>query len=407
LRFLAQLGGAMTAAGELTHQVDERLQLVAAAYGARDAHISVLPGLVVLSPGPGQPTVVEDTSWMPKELRLDQVTAVFDVVRRGERGALHPAAGTRRLQAILASPSPAGTLMLVVSHVVLTVGLCLVLRPTAADIAVAAVFGALVGLASRGATRVPSLAAVMPVLAACGVSAGTFALARAGWIDADLQAMIPPLLLSLPGVTLMTAVVELAAGEAVAGAARLASGVVQLLLLAFGIVVGAQLVGAEAAGQALVQAQADNIGWWGPWLGVLVFALGMRLYFSAPRRALPWLLLVLYAGWIAQVIGDELVGGYVSAFLGAFVMAPLAYLVARQPTAPPALVTLVPGFWLLVPGALSLFGVAKIVGGTADVGDLVDAGGTIVAIGLGALCGYPLYRSAVGLAARMRSTRRA
>ena len=43
-------------------------------------------------------------------------------------------------------------------------------------------------------------------------------------------------------------------------------------------------------------------------------------------------------------------------------MTPVALAIARLPGGPPSQVTFLPAFWLLVPGALGLIGVATIVG---------------------------------------------
>ena len=59
--------------------------------------------------------------------------------------------------------------------------------------------------------------------------------------------MIPPLVTFLPGAALTTSVVELSAGEMVTGASRLVAGTLQLVLLAFGIVAGAQAFGAPSS----------------------------------------------------------------------------------------------------------------------------------------------------------------
>jgi uncharacterized membrane protein YjjB (DUF3815 family) len=58
-------------------------------------------------------------------------------------------------------------------------------------------------------------------------------------------------------------------------------------------------------------------------------------------------------------------------------------------------VSFLPAFWLLVPGALGLVGVTEYLGQDplAGVQDFLGAVGSMVAIGLGVLCGYPLYRS--------------
>ena len=91
------------------------------------------------------------------------------------------------------------------------------------------------------------------------------------------------------------------------------------------------------------------------------------------------------------MLGDLLLGGVFSAFVGALVVTPVTALVARQPTGPAALVSFTPAFWLLVPGALGLVGVADVLGGdTAAGASLVATLSTMVAIALGVLAGSSL-----------------
>jgi len=67
---------------------------------------------------------------------------------------------------------------------------------------------------------------------------------------------------------------------------------------------------------------------------------------------------------------------------------PVAVLVARQQSGPPAIVCFLPAFWLLVPGALGLVGVASVLGGdSGGVSSLVTTVSTMVAIALGVLAG--------------------
>jgi hypothetical protein len=77
----------------------------------------------------------------------------------------------------------------------------------------------------------------------------------------------------------------------VSGASRLVNGFVQLALLAFGIVAAGALVGASPGD--FVDHRAAGLGAWAGWAGVIVFAIGVYLHFSAPLRSLPWMLLVL------------------------------------------------------------------------------------------------------------------
>jgi uncharacterized membrane protein YjjB (DUF3815 family) len=237
----------------------------------------------------------------------------------------------------------------IVGHVVLTLGICLLLQPSWGDLVLAAAFGAFVGAFKLVGARWPSVQMITPVTAAFVIAAVTFLLAGQGWADADLRAMVPPIVTFLPGGMLTMAVVELAAAEMVSGASRLVTGAVQLLLLAFGITGAAQVVGIPT-GDALIEAPSNLTGVWVAWLAVPLVAVGNFLYFSAPRRSLGWLCLVLVAASVGQYLGDLALGGYLSGFVGAIVMTPVAYLVERRPSGPPALVSFLPAFWLLVPG---------------------------------------------------------
>ena len=393
-QFLLYLGSALTAAGEAVNEIEDRLRRVAAAYGAPSARVSVLPTYLVVSLEPGRAATLEPTQQLRGGLRLDQTAALYELLRSAERGRLPPAAGTRQVQTIVDMPPRFGPGVRVLGHAVLTVGICLILQPTWGDLILAALFGVLVGTFKLVGARWAGLQMIMPVGAAFTVSAITFLLAGTGWADADLRAMVAPLATFLPGAMLTMAVVELSAAEIITGSSRLVAGVLQLLLLAFGIIGAAQAVGLPRS-QLPADAPQNSLGPWAPWLGVLVVAVGSYLLYSGPRRSIGWLCLVLYAGWIGQYLGNLLLGSYLGGLIGAIVLTVVAYLVERTPSGPPALVSFLPGFWLLVPGALSLIGMTEYLSHNAAMGseDLLGATGSMVAVALGVLCGHPLYRA--------------
>jgi uncharacterized membrane protein YjjP (DUF1212 family) len=402
-QFLLFLGSGLTAAGEAVNEIEGHIRRVALAYGAPDARVSVLPTYLVVALEPGRPAAVEPTRQLRGALRLDQTSALFTVVKSAERGAISPRDGVRRIQEIIDSRPRFGPVVTIAGHLLLTMGICLVLQPTGGSLALAALFGVLVAVLKQFATRWASIQMIMPVAAAFMVSAITFALSQHGWADADMRSMVAPLVTFLPGAALTMAVVELSAAEMITGASRLVAGALQLLLLGFGIVAAAAVVGVPAPDD-LAGNHAGPLGAWAPWLGVLLVGIGSYLFHSAPPRSLRWLCLVLYVGWLGQSLGSHLFGGYVSGFFGAIAMTPVAYLVARLPSGPPALVSFLPAFWLLVPGALGLIGVTKYLGhdATAGMQDLIGTVGSMISIALGVLCGYPLYRSLERSLARLR-----
>ena len=179
--------------------------------------------------------------------------------------------------------------------------------------------------------------------------------------------------------------IELSTGQMISGAGRLAAGAAQLVLLGLGILAAAALVGVPAFD---LTATKPALGAVGPWLAVGVFGIGIVMNLCARPSSLGWILLVLYVAYGGQVLGGLFFGGVLSAFVGAAVMTPVADLVARQRTGPPAIVSFTPAFWLLVPGALGLVGVAALLNGdSTGTTTLITTVETMVAIALGVLVG--------------------
>jgi uncharacterized membrane protein YjjP (DUF1212 family) len=383
--FLVQLGAAMNAAGESVQSVQDRLTRAACAYGAESARISAFPTFMMVSIALGEPAALELTTTVAPS-RLDQISALEHLVHDAEQAAVDPGVGLCRLEEIRRMRPRFGPIQSIVGYAILTLGLCLVLHPAPRNVAAAAVFGALVGFL-RSWERNRSLQILMPFIAAFAVAAASALAVKHGLDGPGLAAMVASLVVFLPGAALTTAVLELAAGQMVSGSARLVSGAMQLALLAFGMLAGVELVGVPSP--AVFAGSGDVLGSWAPWVAVVVFAVGVTVAYSAPAGSFPTLVVVLYAAWAGQVLGNAIFGIYVSAFVGAFVMTPVAYWVARLPSAMPQYASFLPGFWLLVPGALGVIGLTELAGdaGAAGAHDLVATVVSIFAVALGVLCG--------------------
>jgi uncharacterized membrane protein YjjP (DUF1212 family) len=406
--FVLEAGRALSLAGTAVSETQERLTRIAAAAGAGDPRVVAFPTALMIALDGAGPTTIEAVPQLTGALRLDQISVLYQVVRQAERGELEPEQGLARLRVIRTMQPRHRRVVTLLAHIVMTIGLCLILRPTPLDVLLAAGLGALVGAFTLLARGHRTVSVLIPVFSAAVVSALTFTAVKHGIADAGLRTLVAPLVTFLPGGALTTATVELASGEMLAGASRLVSGILQLLLLAFGIVVGVRLAGLPSA-RAFDDNAANLLGWWAPWLGVVLFGIAAAVYFSAPRGALPWLMVVLLTAWIGQLAGDRLAGANVSGFFGALAMTPVAMAISRLPGGPPSQVTFLPAFWLLVPGAVGLIGVTEIVGSPATAGlqDLVQPLASILAIALGVLCGASVHRglSASGRLLRPKRTR--
>ncbi len=382
--FLVELGKLLILSGESVDVVRRRLLAVARVADADDLDVVVLPTVLLVQAGgmsTGQVRLTSAVSGV--RLRLDQVSAVYDLSGRAERGEVSVRDAHAEVATILALPAPFGRVIRTLGLGVLSAGFALALQPTLLGVAGAFVLGTLVGLVLL--IRVAELQAVMPVLVSFGVAAIVFVAADHYDGENPIRSLIPPLVVFLPGAAITTGTMELAAGQTISGASRLVEGLMDLLLLAFGIVAAAALVGTPPTD--LIDRPFDQLGSWTTVLALVVIALGNHLHLCAPRRAMPWILLVLAAASAGQEFGAAVFEPELSGFFGALAMTPLVLLIGRRREGPPSMVLFLPAFWLLVPGAAGLIGVTAIVGTTSRLGpaDFTTTMVTVLSIALGVL----------------------
>jgi uncharacterized membrane protein YjjP (DUF1212 family) len=406
LLFLADLGAALNAIGETVDAIEQRLAVIARAYGLHDARFSVGPTSLFLTLGRGEAATIEPTRLLSATPRIDQIAAVHRLAEAAERGVVAPWAGIAQLEEIRAMSSRFGPLQSVLGYSTLTVGIALILHPALWDVAAAAVLGTLVGVLRLLAHGRRTFEVLLPFVAAFAVAALAALAVKYEITDPGLRAMIASLVVFIPGVSLTTAVLELAEGQMISGSSRLVWATTQLGLIAFGIVAGVSAAGVPP--ERAFSSSDELLGGWAPWLGVFVFALGVVVAHSTPPGAVPSLLVVLYAAWTGQVVGDALFGAYSSGFVGAVVMTLVAYQLARLNRTMPVYAMFLPGFWLLVPGSLGLIGLTTFLA-FPEAASGTDVFAVIAAIGsvaLGVLCGIEVHRWVVGAERRAHAVTR-
>lgn len=387
LDLLRRLGAALVRAGDAADRVTIILEDVARAYSVHDMHFMVFPTGVFVRVGADDLSRVDFAPASNAPLRLDQIDAVYRVVDDIRLTHLPAAEASRRLDELLGSRPRFPAWVRVVGASVLTLGLGLMLHPVVGALPAYLVAGAVVGLLTVWAERWTGMAVILPVVAAFVVSWAAFELGKPVIGAWPLDIIIPALVTLLPGAALTMATVELAAGSMISGASRLMYGLERLLLLSFGITLAIQLAGLKGA-----HSPTETLGGWAPWLGVLVFCAGHFLASSVPRHTIRWLVVALYFAYAVQVASSQLLGALGGSFVAGALLVPLAYAGQQRPSGPPVMVTFLPAFWMLVPGALGLEGVTQLAGthAAAGLGDFVNALLTIVAIAVGVLVGAGL-----------------
>jgi uncharacterized membrane protein YjjP (DUF1212 family) len=390
-RFVAALGAAMSAANYPVTMVHRVMEQTARAYGL-DHEFLALPNYVQVGSATGEGIYIANPDFT---VRYDQSFPLAKLVARAPSGTVSPADGMAELDRIRNLDKRFPVWITITGYAVQSVGLALILQPTPWSLYGAAILGLLVGGLTVIGRRIEAIGYMLPTVCAFLVALIVFTFENRWHVGTDsLRALAAPLATFLPGAAITLAVIELATHHVVSGASRLVAGFMQIAQLAFGILIAAQIAGIADA--YLVTTQFNRLGPWAPFLGVLVYGVGILLNFAPPAKFLPWMVVMLYVAYGGQWIGNEVLGSYASGFCGGLALILFALAISHRPNTPPTMSLVVPGFWLLVPGSLGFMGITQLLGtdSTAAVtGTLIS----MMSIAIGVQTGLLLWRAAIQL----------
>jgi uncharacterized membrane protein YjjP (DUF1212 family) len=387
MEFLTELGKALTASGISVVDITSILEKIADAYDIK-AEILVFPTMILIKIGEHESAPLNAANQKPGLLPLNQVSEIYELIYQAEAAEITIDEAKKCLRKILSEKHQFGPIGILIGYILFSMGIGMLLQPTVEQLIVSGVLGAIVGILlilSRNRLR---FLLILPVIAAFIVSSLFLWGVKGGLITGSVTMLLPALAYFLPGATLTTGMFELAYGEIISGASRVIYGTAILFLILFGVLVGIQITGIPP--QSLLIANSVNgLGWWAPYLGVLIFAVGMYLFMSIRNKDMPWVILILYIAFFGQQIGNHFVGGFFGAFSGSLLMAISGTIIERRDHKTPSFVSVLPAFWILVPGSLGFISLATFVTQNyfAAITDATLVAMTIVAISLGLLLG--------------------
>ena len=390
-QFVAALGAAMAAANYPVTMVRGVMEQTARAYGL-DHEFLALPNYVQVGSASGEGIYIANPDF---NVRYDQSFPLATLVARAPTGTVSPEEGMAELERIRNLDKRFPVWITILGYAVQSVGLALILQPTPWSLYGAATLGLLVGALSVIGRRIEAIGYMLPTVCAFLVALIVFSFENRWHVGTDsLRALAAPLATFLPGAAITLAVIELATHHVVSGASRLVAGFMQIAQLAFGILIAAQIAG--IADTNLVTTEINRLGPWAPFIGVLVYGLGIWLNFAPPTKFLPWMVLMLYIAYAGQWIGNAVLGSYASGFGGGLTLILFALAISHRPNTPPTMSLVVPGFWLLVPGSLGFMGITQLLG-THSTGVFTATLISMMSIAVGVQTGLLLWRAAIQL----------
>lgn len=294
----------------------------------------------------------------PGEVNLSKLAALEQVSYDVARGHVPPDEGSVAIERIVQASSPYGSTVTALAYGAVSGAACQFLGGGMNEIAVATTLGLGLGILALFARDHPRLGGVFEPTSAFLVSIGAVGLARIAGPVSVLIATLSGLIVLIPGLTLTTAMTELATRHLASGTARLSSAFITFLGIAFGVALGNRL-GGVAFG---VPAPAEPIPLppWATLAALIVAPLCFTVILRAAPRDTLWIIAAGAIGVVGGRIGAALLGVELGTFTGALAVA-LASGGFERWRHRPAAVVLVPGLLLLVPGSVGFRSLSSLL----------------------------------------------
>lgn len=361
-KLLTEMPRALSTYGTPAHRLEEAMTLCADRLGV-SAGFFAMPTAVICTIGEGDAARTHVVRVSPGEVdlcKLDRVDAAMGRLLRGEWGA---AQALEEIHAIRAAPRRYPVLLTVACFGVASGGAAQFFAGSWVDAGVSAVLGIVVGWFAVFAQERRDLARLTDFLAGAVVAA--VAALLGGRIGGATPAIISvsSLIFLFPGLTLTTAIHELATKNLIAGTARLMGALMVLLSIGFGVGVGqvamARWTQPPVPGTPIPLAVEPG--------AILIVPLALVVLFRARLRDAVVIVPTAALGYYAARLGTIWAGPELGAGFGAFLVGLAGNWYARVSRRPTA-ITLVPGVMLLVPGVVGFRSVSSFLAHDAVAG---------------------------------------
>lgn len=352
-----KLARALHVHGAPAHRLEEALSLVCGQLGVEGQFFSTPTSLLAgFGPLDAQRTYLLRVE--PGGVDLEKQALLYDVVTDLADGRVGAVEAAARIDAIEAALPRYGALAQLAAAGTASATSAVLFGGGALEVSVAGGIGLLVGSVQLAAARLRPLERIQEgVAAVLAALAAALADHVAGPISVAV-AVLAGLVMMLPGLTLTTAMTELATHNLVSGTSRLASATTTLLMLGFGVALGTRIADLTLGPGLTVAAQP--LPAWAPPIALAVSPVVFAIVFRVLPRDLPWVLGAAFLAFYAARGGAVLLGPELGLFLATLALGLAANLWSRLLSRPSA-VAVVPAIILLVPGSLGYRSLASLM----------------------------------------------
>lgn len=353
--FLLRLGEELHAHGTPADRLEQSVGACARALGI-DAQLFATPTSFFAAFGAPGSQATHLVRVEPGDVDLGTLAELDGLTAQVERGQITPEQAHASLETVVAGPRVWSSPTTVLSFGLASASAACFFGGSWPDVLGSWILGAMLGVMLLCFGRRPAYARVLEPVAAAVVTALALFAGNVIGLSAEVVTLAA-LIVLVPGFTLTIAMSELATRHWASGTARLAGAGVVFLTLGFGVAMGRSV-------QTFFH-EASTVVWapvplWAEVVALAVAPIAFTVLFGARKRDMPAIVVAGVAGYLGARFGAATLGPELGAFVGAVIVGVGSNLLASFSNRP-ALVTLVPGIMLLVPGSLGFRSVSSFL----------------------------------------------
>lgn len=355
--FIDKLARALHRYGYAAPNIEDALTLVARRLGLRGEFFAT-PTAIFASL---ESEDVDETMLIrvePGSVNLDKLSRLDTLAHTVARGEMSPADASRTIDEIRATPPRYKGKTTVVASVLASAAAARFFGGGWREVVVCGAIGFVTGLLALIARRNARFRLFEPIAA---FVAGVCASAAVVLLPPTslYVAMCGGLIVLIPGLTLTTAIGELATSHLASGTARLMAAAILFMSIGFGLVLGLKAGGAMFGAPPDV-AEPLALPAWTLGVALALAPLALTVQFQANPRDVGWILGVCVLAFAGARLGARTLGIETGAFIGAMLVGVASGLHSRLFNRP-AVVTSTPGILMLVPGSVGFRSITDMI----------------------------------------------
>ncbi len=384
--FLLRLAKALHTYGLPAYELEQTMNGCAEAlnYGIQCMSLPTSVSMTLLPPDGLPSTYLIRVA--PGEINIERLRQTTQVARSVINGEVNCQQGADQLKNISTSKRDYPNWVIVLAFGVVSACISRIFSGGTDEIMASGFIGLIVGLTAIAAKTRPMLDHLLPAI--CAFLATLIALSANTLLNLQIVTsvvVISGLIILLPGLSLTIALAELATQNVVSGTARLSGTVTTFIQLAFGSALAAELtkkLGFSSTEIALLPVEA-----WSIWVAVGLAALALVPLFSARKKDAGWFLFSALTAFSTVYFASQILGASLGAFVGAITIGLVSRVATKIRDIPGAMI-MMPGFIILVPGAVGYRSIMALVENDVVAG--LSTAFDVAVIGISLVAGFLL-----------------